>query len=205
MDYTIRKISEGCVRCEAAFAPGNQLYSLILLEEEEPVRQDLCVSCFEAREVNPDHEFAFWKTRRAESTQVRRMVDFNVLRELFFRMAERESPEYRKICYLLGLVLIRKRVVKLQEFTSENGIDYLVVTAKQRELPIRLEAPELRPEEFAELREHLVGLLDMDLGPEGDLPSQESQEDPTDTNADSDAGTEPGTEPEPEIKADTET
>ncbi|MFH0946168.1 MAG: hypothetical protein V2A76_13290 [Planctomycetota bacterium] len=180
MDYTIRKISEGCVRCQAPFEAGNPLYSLILLEEEEPARLDLCVSCFELREADPEREFAFWRTRRAESTQVRRMVDFNLLRELFFRMAERESPEYRKICYLLGLVLIRKRVVKLQEFTSEGGVDYLVVTAKQREHPIRLEAPELRPEEFGELRDHLVGLLDMDLGPESDLPAQFPGEDEAD-------------------------
>jgi len=165
MNYTIRKRSEGCARCERLFEAGDRLFSIILLEEEEPLRRDLCVACFEARDPDPDREFAYWKTRMSSQGAQRRLVDFNTLRELFFAMAERDSAEYRKICYLLGLVLIRKRVIKLQEFTSEGGLDYLVVTAKQREEPIRLEAPELRPEEFEELRERLKELLDMDLGP----------------------------------------
>ena len=169
MDYTIRKLSEDCARCEHPFRAGDRLFSLILLEEERPSREDLCLACFEARDADPEQEFAFWKTRKSGDGPVRRMVDFNTLRELFFRMAERDSAEYRKICYLLGLVLIRKRVIKLKEFTSEGGVDFLVVTAKQREEPIRLEAPELRSEEFEELRDRLRTLLDMDLGPEDGL------------------------------------
>ncbi|MFG0318789.1 MAG: hypothetical protein ACF8XB_16065 [Planctomycetota bacterium JB042] len=162
-DYAIRKPSEACFACEAPFEKGQEHFSAILLEEEEPARRDFCVACFDGRERDPEREFAFWKTRRTVGGPERRPVDFNTLRELFFRMAESHAGEYRKLCYLLGLVLLRKRVVKLEEFVTEQGRDYLVVTTKSRPEPLRLEAPELVPAEFEELRDKLKALLDVDL------------------------------------------
>lgn len=169
MEYRIRKRAEECSTCGVGFTPGAPLYSVILLEEEEPARRDFCPTCFESAPRDPEREFAHWKTRHAGGEATRRAVDFDTLRELFFRMATNPGEEYRKLCYLLGLVLIRKRTIRLQEFVTERGRDYLVVTTKDRPEPLRLEAPELLPEEFAELREKLRMLLDLDLEPEGEL------------------------------------
>lgn len=162
-EYAIRKPSEACGTCEVPFVSEQELFSTILLEEDEPARRDFCVPCFQGRERDPSREFAYWKTRRTGEGTQRRPIDFNTLRELFFRMAESHAEEYRKLCYLLGLVLLRKRVVKLEEFATEDGRDFLVVTTKGRDEPLRLEAPELVPSEFEELRDKLKALLDVDL------------------------------------------
>lgn len=163
MSYSIHKKSEGCDRCEKPFEESQRLFSVIHLADEEPQRCDYCADCFAGRDPDPEREFAYWKTTMSAEDAPRRVVDFATLRELFFRMAGQESGRYIKLNYLLALVLIRKRHLKLVEFTSENGVDYLVVTAQQREEPLRLEAPELLSSEFEELREKLRLLLDLDL------------------------------------------
>jgi len=168
-EYSIRKSSEACATCETAFESEQELFSMIVLAEDEPARRDVCIPCFESREADSEREFAFWRTRRTESGPVRRPIDFNVLRDLFFRMVEHHGGEYGKLCYLLGLVLLRKRVVKLEEFVSDDGRDYLVVSSRTRPEPLRLEAPELVPAEFDELREKLMALLDVDL--DDDMPT----------------------------------
>ena len=163
VDFPIRKPSEACASCEGPFENEQPMFSMIVLGENEPGRRDVCVPCFESRDVDAEREFAFWRTRRSVDGPERRPIDFNVLRDLFFRMVEHHGGEYGKLCYLLGLVLLRKRVVKLEEFISEDGRDYLVVTSKSRPEPLKLEAPELVPSEFDELREKLMALLDVDL------------------------------------------
>ncbi len=167
MDFTIRKSSESCQVCERGFQSGEDHFSLVRFEETEPVRIDLCVDCFTHSERDPEREFAYWRTKRSDHAKPKRVVDFNTLRELFFRMAEQGSAEYQKTSYLLGLVLLRKRVLRLEEFVTENGIDYLVVTSRERPAPLKIEAPPLVAAEFDVLRERLQSLLDIDLEGEG--------------------------------------
>lgn len=180
-DYNIRKTTGTCAACAQTIEHGQELFSMILLEEAEPARRDYCVACFQALERRPDEEFAWWRTRMTERGRARRVVDFNTLRELFFKMAEHANDEYRKLCYLLGLLLMRKRALKLEEFTTENGRDYVIVTCKQREQPLKLEAPTLLPHEFAELRDRLKLLLDIDVEDEMGAPPAASVESASET------------------------
>lgn len=166
MEYRIRKTGELCVACQKSFGPGDELYSMVLLESEQPERRDLCPACFDAREQRPEQEFAYWRTRRTGEAKQRRAVDFNTLREFFFRMSGQEGSEYRKLTYLLGLILIRKRFIRLDGMVSEDGRDFMVVTSKVRPEPLRIEAPELATSEFGELTDRLKILLDMDFEPE---------------------------------------
>ncbi|MBI4881507.1 MAG: hypothetical protein HY812_17865 [Planctomycetes bacterium] len=182
MEYAITRSSGQCQRCAHPFAGGERFYSVIRLEDAAPARTDYCVPCFEKSERDPERDFAFWKTRKAEGQRARPAVDFKALRDLFFRMAERCTSEYQKLTYLLGLVLIRKRVVRLEKFVSEGGADYLVATTRERPEPLKIVAPELGREEIEELRGKLRALLEIDyedertLAGEGALPSASGAE-----------------------------
>lgn len=178
MEYRIKKPLGACAICGVEFALGDALYSSILLEAAEPARRDFCVQCFQKVERAPDEEFAYWKTRRTVGEAKKRVIDFPTLRSLFFRMAEHSSPEYRKLTYLLGLLLLRKKFLQLHEFTSENGVDFVIVSTKERPEPLKIEAPSLAAAEFGELRERLRLLLDVDIEePEGEATTAEASAD----------------------------
>ncbi len=162
MDYAISRSSGQCRRCTHEFAGGERFYSVIRLEEEAPARLDYCALCFAGSERDSQRDFAFWQARKTEGQRARQAVDFNALRELFFRMAEHGTSEYQKLTYLLGLLLIRKRVLRLEQFVTEDGADYLVATTRERTEPLKIVAPELGAEEIEELRGKLRALLEID-------------------------------------------
>lgn len=171
MEYKIKKPLGTCVRCETEIPVGEEMVSTVLLEASEPIRRDHCLTCFETMEKKPEDEVAYWRTRRAGVRETKRRIDFPTLKALFFRMSEQTGEEYRKICYLVALLLMRKKLLVLREFVTEGGRDYVLLTAKDREGVIRVEAPNLRAEEFVEMREKLAMLLDIDLEGEGGSPA----------------------------------
>jgi hypothetical protein len=168
MDYKFGRSGESCSACGKTFEVQQPLHSMIVLAEERPARSDWCEACFVNANKDAPEVFAHWRTRKLQEGRARRQVDFATLRELFFRMAGKSGAEYTKLAYMLALLLLRKRFLKLQEFASENGVDYLVITAKQRVEPMRIEAPELQPDDFAALRDRLRVLLDFDMPDEID-------------------------------------
>lgn len=176
MEYKIRKSSYRCSRCDREFEKDEVYVSLVEIGEDELVRRDHCESCFELPEGEAAESIAFWRARRSEVPDQKKSIDFATLRELFFKMVESSNEDYRKVRYLLGLVLIRKRFIKLKEFVTEEGNDFLIVTTKQRKEPLKLEAPELHPSEFGELKERLNWLLDVDFDEEGEASLPESPE-----------------------------
>lgn len=174
MEYKIKKPLGACATCAREIAVGEPMISTVLLEATEPVRRDFCVACFESAVRQPADEFAYWRTKRAGAKETKRVIDFPTLKALFFRMTEQPGEEYRKICYLVALLLMRKKLLQLKEFVTEGGRDYVVLTAKDREGQLKIEAPNLRGEEFAEMREKLAMLLDVDLEGDGASVAAES-------------------------------
>lgn len=167
MEYKIRKSSYRCARCEREFELGEGYRSVLRLGAEEPERLDYCEPCFE--EPGDEDAVAHWRARRTEPPSRKKAVDFAMLRELFFKMVEHHGEEYAKVAYLLGLVLIRKRRLKLIEFATDDGVDYLVVTGPDRKEPIRVLAPELNRDEYGALRDKLTCLLDIEFDEEEPL------------------------------------
>lgn len=168
VEYKLRKSTYRCGRCEREFVQDEVYVSIVDIGDDELVRKDYCESCFEAPVDEAAESAAFWRARRTEVPEKKRSIDFATLRELFFKMVESPNEEHSKVRYLLGLVLIRKRFIKLKEFVTEDGNDYLIVTTKLRTEPMRLEAPELHPSEFGELKERLAWLLDVDFDQDGE-------------------------------------
>lgn len=163
MEYRLKRSGEACGGCAAEFDVGQSMFSVLELAAEQPLRADYCEACFEKLRGEGREIYAFWKTRKTSEGRSRRVVDYPSLRELFFRMAQIEAVEYRKLAYLMALILVRKRFLVIKEFVTQGGVDYLVITAKDRPDALRIEAPELRGPEIAELTGRLRMLLDMDL------------------------------------------
>ncbi len=173
-DYRFKKSADVCSTCAREFNVGEIIVSTLSLAQDEPERKDACADCFAHASsadtaATPESEFAHWRTKKTEVGRTRRKIDFPALRELFLRMLACPGAEYEKLCYLLGLVLLRKRALKLHEFVTDGGQDYLVVSvmpAAPDARRFRVVAPSLAPADVAELRARLNSLLDVDVNPE---------------------------------------
>ena len=81
---------------------------------------------------------------------------------IFFKMLEVDDRPFKEMVYLLALVLIRKRYLKLKDFVSCDGMDYMEVQQKKDTPLLKVEVPLFEEENIAALRNKLSLLLDAD-------------------------------------------
>lgn len=166
-DWKLPGRAERCSGCQGPLAAGTLVTTLVRLSPAGPERRDLCASCGES--VDSQGDELFWRRLRPEGDGPRRVVDYAMLRELFGRMLGRPDELYRRLSYLVALVLIRKRHLRLQGFEVRNGREVMVVTRGPGEPPLDVPAPFLTAEDMVGVRGHLTRLLNADLQ-DHDLP-----------------------------------
>jgi hypothetical protein len=155
---------------------GDEVTVVLCLDSDGPQRQDLCANCGKA--VGNETDGFYWKRERPADGDSRPVVDYVFLQEMFGRMLEREEDVYRRLAYLVGLVLIRKRYLRLKGFEARDGREVMIVTRGAGQPEQVVPAPYLSAEDMVDTREMLTRLLAADL-PDGDLPeSTPSQHEP---------------------------
>ncbi len=161
MEWKIGKGGNGCSKCNRTFENGESYFSTIIQGEIDLSRIDFCTDCFDPESVSKD--VVFWKTRMLRDKTVKKSVNFEILREVFFKMREVEERVFKEMAYLLALILIRKRFLKLKDFITRDGVDCMAIRRKTGAPLIYVEVPLLNDEDIDGLREQLSQLLDTDL------------------------------------------
>ena len=161
-DWRIRRENEVCTSCERAFEPGEALFSVLILDEEGLGRRDLCQACFEA-EAPSEAEGPtriYWRTRRRTDEKRGLAVDFDAVEGLFHALDGRDEERLRELRYLLCLLLMRKRRVKLLRVARSDEAELLIVRRPRREEELRVEVFDLTPEKAEELRGQLEAIFE---------------------------------------------
>lgn len=160
-DWKIRRKHEGCSRCQRAFAEGEAHFSVLLLAAELLEREDLCGACFQDRRRDPEaEELIWWRTRRPADRRRGLAVDFDTVEQLFHGLEPRPETRLQELRYLLCLLLMRKRRLKLARVVREAGGEVLRLRRPRRQEEIAVRVFDLGAERLAELRADLEGLFE---------------------------------------------
>jgi hypothetical protein len=159
--------SHECAACRRSLLPGDLVTTAFRWLAEAPERRDLCEACGRAEENVVDA--FFWRRRLRVDEGRRPVVDYALLRELFTRMLQRGDEIYRRLSYLVALVLVRKRFLRLHGFEVRSGREVMVVSRGTGQPAFDVPAPFLSPQDMLAVRQHLTRLLQADVA-EGDLP-----------------------------------
>ncbi len=171
MEWKIIPGKEQCTACGYGFESGDSYYSLLKIDEAEVVREDRCTKCFEP---HAHEDSIFWRTKMVEkAAEGRKIVDFGVLRELFFKMVSHDGGGFVSMAYLIGLVLIRKRYLRLVDFVTVENRDVMRVQRRRGEPTFDVEVPLIDAEKIAQLKEKLSSLMKADLTDDFDLTQLE--------------------------------
>ncbi|MDG2148981.1 MAG: hypothetical protein P8N09_05590 [Planctomycetota bacterium] len=160
-NWKIPASTDQCARCSAGLAVDDEVTVLLSFSEEGPNREDLCATC--GNNVDASGSDVFWRHKLPESAVASPVVDYALLREMFQRMLPRSEPIYQRLSYLVGLVLVRKRFLRLRGFERREGEEVMVVARGAGEPSFDVPAPHLSAEVLVETREHLKRLLAADL------------------------------------------
>jgi tRNA U54 and U55 pseudouridine synthase Pus10 len=162
-EYKIEVSSRRCHTCGRVFVVHDDYYSAVVeATEDQFVRQDFCPDCW-----NPEHSyFSFWKTRVPEPdapSHGPRFVDMERLLQLFQRLEENQETEAQRFRYVLALVLMRKRRLRLLSSRRLKGGQGEELTVREvgagREYTVT--CPSLPETELASVADRLREILDM--------------------------------------------
>lgn len=160
-DWKLPTAAQTCARCSAVLQPGERVTTSIRLPPTGPERTDVCAAC--GKLVDDLSETFFWRHTIAASGPSRPVVDYALLRELFARLLVTPGAHYERLAYLVALVLVRKRHLRLIGFSGRAGAEVMLVTRGAGQPQHEVPAPFLTPEDMLPLRDELTRLLHAEI------------------------------------------
>ena len=158
-DWRIHRREERCTRCEAPFSEGATIYSLLFLEPERLRREDRCERCFEAP-AGDAAQCLFWRTRHLTDARARFAVDFEAIEELFLALEGRREERLAELRYLLSLLLLRKKRLKLVGVRRNASGETLCVRRPRRAEEFEVQVFELDSERALALKAELARVFE---------------------------------------------
>ncbi len=158
MDYRIQKPQPRCAMTDRQFTAGEPFYSVLIREEGRIVRKDLACDAWQGP---PESTLAWWRSTVPTEDSKPTFAPVDVLLDLLEQLdGDLANAPLR---YLLALVLVRRRVLKIVAPSEEGGDDLsepaLFVNCRRRgtDYQIRMVDPTADESESVEAR--LTGLL----------------------------------------------
>ncbi len=130
-------------------------------------RLDVSLEAWDAGQ-RPDKLFSYWKSIVPEPNQKKRLfVDDEVLMTLFRRLGEADQPERRSFRFVLGLILMRKKLLRYDgsvERPAANAAEarteeWWKMTPKGEVTALEMINPHLDEAQIQQVREQLSEIL----------------------------------------------
>ncbi|QOV90536.1 hypothetical protein [Humisphaera borealis] len=125
-------------------------------------RIDVSLGCWD--QADKTDLLASWQSVMPRAEEKRKLlVDDEVLCTLFERLADATEPAKQNFRFVLGLILMRKRMVIYDQTRREEGRDIWVVRMKGRQDTLELIDPKLNAEQTLEVSQQMGQILNEEL------------------------------------------
>lgn len=157
MDYEIQRCTRHCAETGRELVPGESFYSVLRAEGADLQRSDYAADAWKGP---PEDAVGWWKSQIPDrNAQRKQWAPNDVMLQFFDELAE--QPDKQDMRYVLALLLVRRRVMRLEESeTDDAGREIVVLYCPRREATYRIPAavpPQSRAEE---IQEELARLLE---------------------------------------------
>ena len=156
MDYEVQRSARHCFVTGREFVPGETYYSVLVAEGAELKRYDYAADAWQGP---PAEAVGWWKSQVPDRTTARKhWAPNDVMLHFWDELAE--QPDKQDMRYVLTLLLIRRRVFRLEEETRDDqGREVLAVYCPRREATYRVPAVPPEPARVEQIQEELAALL----------------------------------------------
>jgi hypothetical protein len=160
--YDVARPGGKCAVSGREIAPGEKYMAALRETPEGLERLDLAMECWEG--FSRADLLGYWQTTMPQPNEKKKVfVDDEVLCNLFERLAETAEPLKLNFRFVLGLILIRKRLLVYESSRVENGRDIWAVRFKGREERLDLVDPKLDEPQVQEVSRQLGEILNEEL------------------------------------------
>ena len=160
-DWRIDRRRDCCSACEQGFVDGGAYYSVLLVAPVGLERRDHCPSCFRGRTAQAgEEEIIFWRTRYLLEKRRGLALDFDLVEQLFLALAARPEEGLSELRYLLSLLLLRKKRLKLVGVRRQSSGETLCVRRPRRQEEFEVQVFELDSARAATLQAELARVFE---------------------------------------------
>jgi hypothetical protein len=180
VDWRISRRQGACGVCGRAFEDGEPHFSALLVEGEELARRDACRACW--RTGAGEGALFWWRTRHQEHKRRGLALNVEALEALFLSLEGRAEASLQELRYVLCLLLMRKRRLKIERVLRDGAGEAMLVHRPRRKESLRVQVFDFQPERIDELRTRLQEVFEGAELP-SDTEGGDSGTDDTDTDA----------------------
>jgi hypothetical protein len=158
-DWPIKHRADACARTGRPFQPGEQFYTLLFREGDGFRREDLSEEAWAQRNENI-RPFSFWKTRyEPPPAAPPETLAKESAEELLRRLLAQNDPANANACYVLAVMLERKRVLKQVKSDRTDDRPVLIYEHAKNGDVFIVSDVQLRLDEIGPVQEEVSRLL----------------------------------------------
>lgn len=160
MAYEVSKNSRRCFVSGRNLEPGDVFYSVLIETPTGTERRDYAKENWQGP---PEGAIGFWKGRIPETTggDKPKPISPEAMFELFEQLATKEDPSAQRLRYVLALLLIRRKALKLHGVEhSQDGDALIVRSVGSKSVTYTVMDAELSEEQMELAEQELAGLLE---------------------------------------------
>ena len=163
-EWNIQARSHVCQSCEKPFADEEVCQTLLLEERHQYIRMDVCRQCWETQygEGTADRKgfISQWQSiyhppPAAPPEAIRRETAEDLLRKLIAANQPKDGP----VCFILAVMLERKRILKVKEQFQRDGARVFIYEQPRTGDIFTITDPNLRMDELEEVQRDISLLL----------------------------------------------
>jgi hypothetical protein len=159
-DWKIDRRASTCRRCERAFVEGERFASCLSILGDDLGREDLCATCWQGNVPGSPGELFWWFTRYEADRRRSVQLDLESLERLFLVLEGRPERPVRELRFLLCLVLLRKKRLKVERIERNAAGESFVVKRPRRDERHQVFVFDFDATRMSELRTKLQSIFD---------------------------------------------
>ena len=152
-EWDIQSRSPVCTACQQPFADKQTYHTLLSMNATDYERRDLCGNCFTSR----DGAISYWQAEyKVPAPPPPEPIQKDTAETLLRKLVEAKDPGQAGACYILAVMLERKKILKHRE-TLEG--DVLVYEHAGSGESFTVPDPHLRLDQLEEVQRQVAELL----------------------------------------------
>jgi hypothetical protein len=152
MDYQLKPLGKTCSKSGAKLLPGDTCYSAVVSKGNQWERIDFSRDAWQGP---PEDAIGYWRTIVPPQTEPRRRLDPDALLRHFEQLCEDANPAQDKFRYVLALLLVQRRRLRITGTRTEGTTTILELSGMQGEGPFTVPEQQLKPDEIETLENEL--------------------------------------------------
>ena len=155
-DIEVQRCTRRCAKTDRQLGPGETFYSTLLVEGASVVRYDYSA---EAWQGSPENALGWWKSQMPDrSAKKLHWAPNEVILDYFEQL--QEQPDKQDVRYVLALLMVRRRIARLEETeVDDEAREVLVLYCPRSETQYKVPVADASQERIGEIQAELANLL----------------------------------------------